>query len=401
MQGHRLALPLEGIRILELGQIIAGCFATLPLADLGAEVIKVEPFKGEAGRLPSVGNLRGESALFLTFNRNKQSIVLDLKRPEGLEVFYDLVRRSDVVIDNFRPGVLKRLRVDYETLKTINPRIIAASVTGFGEESPYRDRPSYDLIHQAMTGLMSIMGEPGRPPVRAGIPLADLAGPMFACKGILIALFERERTGEGQRVDVAMFDALSTLLTYIATLYLSQGEMPPPPGSAHEYQVPYQAFQTSDGYVVVVTREDSFWRKLCHALGRADLGEDPRFASNGERVRHRKILIAILEDLFRQKRTDEWVALLDGAGVPAAPVNTLDSALDDPHHELRDMVVRYEYPGVGPVRAIGNPIKLSRHPRIRCAPPPTLGQQTDEILSRVLGYQPERIQALRRQRITG
>ena len=396
-----MPLPLEGIRILELGQIIAGCFATIPLGDLGAEVIKVEPFKGDAGRMPSVGNLRGASALFLTFNRNKQSIVLDLKRPEGLEVFYDLARRSDVVIDNFRPGVLKRLRVDYESLKTVNPRIISCSVTGFGEESPYRDRPSYDLVHQAMTGLMSITGEPGRPPVRAGIPLADLAGPIFACKGILIALLERERTGEGQRVDVAMFDGLSALLTYTATLYLSQGEVPPPPGSAHEYMVPYQAFQTSDGHMVVVTREESFWRKLCQALGRPELAEDPRFASNAARVRHREVLIPLLEDVFRRKRTDEWVALLDEAGVPAAPVNTLDKALDDPHHELRDMVVRFDYPGVGPVRALGNPIKLSRHPRARCAPPPTLGQQTDEILSRVLGYPPERIEALRRQGIAG
>jgi crotonobetainyl-CoA:carnitine CoA-transferase CaiB-like acyl-CoA transferase len=391
---------LEGIRILELGQIIAGCFGTIPLADLGAEVIKVEPFKGDAGRVPSIGYLKGESALFLTFNRNKRSIVLDLKRPEGLEIFYDLVRRSDVVIDNFRPGVLQRLKIDYETLKTINPRIIAASVTGFGEESPYRDRPSYDLIHQAMTGLMSITGEPGRPPVRAGIPLADLAGPIFACKGILIALLERERTGMGQRVDVAMFDALSALLTYIATLYLSQGEVPGPPGSAHEYQVPYQAFETRDGYIVVVTREDSFWRKLCGALARPDLVEDPRFATNAGRVQHRTVLIPLLEDVFRRKGREEWICLLEEAGVPAAPLNTLDQALDDPHLGVRDMVVRFEYPGVGPVRALGNPIKLSRHPHSRCDPPPTLGQHTDEVLSRVLGYPAERIAVLRQQGIT-
>ncbi len=395
-----MALPLEGVRILELGQIIAGCFGTVPLADLGAEVIKVEPFKGDAGRLPSVGYLRGESALFLTFNRNKQSLVLDLKRPEGLEVFYDLVRRSDVVLDNFRPGVLKRLMIDYETLKGINARIISCSVTGFGEESPYRDHPSYDLIHQAMTGLMSITGEPGRPPVRAGIPVADLAGPVFACQGILIALLERERTGVGQRVDVAMFDALSALLTYIATLYLSQGEVPRPPGSAHEYQVPYQAFQTSDGYIVVVTREESFWQKLCQALGRPDLAADPRFTSNAARVRNREVLIPILEDLFRQRRTEEWVAFLGEAGVPAAPVNTLDKALDDPHLEMRDMIVGFEYPGVGPVRALGNPIKLSRHPKTRCAPPPTLGQNTDEVLARILGYPAERIETLRQKGIT-
>ena len=395
-----MPLPLEGIRILELGQIIAGCFGTLPLADLGAEVIKVEPHQGDAGRMPSVGYLRGESALFLTFNRNKQSVALDLKRPEGRDVFYDLVRRSDVVLDNFRPGVVKRLQVDYETLSRINPRIITCSVSGFGDQSPYRDAPSYDLTHQAMTGLMSITGEPGRPPVRAGVPLADLAGAMFSCKGVLIALLERERTGVGQHVDIAMFDALSTLLTYIATLYLSQGEVPPPPGSAHEYMVPWQAFQTKDGYLVVGTREEAFWRKLCQALGRPELAEDPRFATNPKRVRHREELIPILEALFLQKRADEWLAILKKAGVPAAPVNTLDKALDDPHHELRDMIVRFEYPGVGTVRAMGNPIKLSRHPQIRCDAPPTLGQHTDEVLSRVLGYPPERIEALRRQGIT-
>ncbi len=395
-----MGLPLEGIRILELGQVIAGCFGTVPLADLGAEVIKVEPPKGDAGRMPSVGYLRGESALFLTFNRNKESLVLDLKRAEGLQVFYDLVQRADVVVDNFRPGVLKRLKIDHETLTEINPRIITCSITGFGEESPYRDRPSYDLIHQAMTGFMSITGEPGRPPVRAGIPLADLAVAMFACKGILIALLERERTGRGQRVDVAMFDTLSTLLSYIATLYLTQGEVPAPPGSAHEYMVPCQAFQTQEGYLVVHTREEAFWRKLCQALGRPELAEDPRFATNPARVRHREELIPVLEALFRGKRTEEWLTLLDEAGVPAAPVNTLDRALDDPHHELRDMIVRFDYPGVGTVRTVGNPIKLSRHPRIRCTPPPTLGQHTDEILSQVLGYHSERIEALRQQRIT-
>jgi crotonobetainyl-CoA:carnitine CoA-transferase CaiB-like acyl-CoA transferase len=383
-----------------LGQIIAGCFGTVPLADLGAEVIKVEPHKGDAGRMPSVGYLRGESALFLTFNRNKQSIVLDLKRPEGLEVFYDLVRRSDVVLDNFRPGVLERLKIDYGTLKAINPRIISCSVTGFGEESPYRDHPSYDLIHQAMTGLMSITGEPGRPPVRAGIPIADLAGPVFACQGILIALLERERTGVGQRVDVAMFDALSALLAYIATLYLSQGEVPPPPGSAHEYMVPWQAFQTGDGYLVIATREEAFWRKLCEALGRPELAEDPRFATNPSRVQHKADLLPVLEGLLRGKRTEEWLAILGKAEVPAAPVNTLDKALDDPHLKMRDMIVGFDYPGVGPVRALGNPIKLSRHPKSRCAPPPTLGQHTDEILSRVLGYPRERVDRLRQQGIT-
>jgi crotonobetainyl-CoA:carnitine CoA-transferase CaiB-like acyl-CoA transferase len=395
-----VALPLEGIRILELGQIIAGCFGTIPLADLGAEVIKIEPHKGDAGRMPSVGNLRGESALFLTFNRNKQSVVLDLKRPEGLDVFYDLVRRSDVVVDNFRPGVLKRLKLDYETLKGINPRIISCTVSGFGEESPYRDHPSYDLIHQAMTGLMSITGEPGRPPVRAGIPVADLAGPVFACQGILIALLERERTGLGQRVDVAMFDALATLLTYIATLYLSQGEVPPPPGSAHEYMVPYQAFQTGDGYLVIATREEAFWRKLCQVLGRPDLAEDPRFATNAGRVRHKEELLPLLEAVFMTRRTEEWLPLLARAEVPAGPVNTLDKALDDAHLKLRDMIAGFEYPGVGQVRALGNPIKLSRHPHSRCEPPPTLGQHTDEVLSRVLGYSTGRIQTLRQQGIT-
>lgn len=243
-----MAEPLTGVRILELGQIIAGTYGGQVLSDLGAEVIKIESPEGDLGRNPSVAPYRGVSGLFLTFNRNKKSVVVDLKNAAGLEVFHDLVRVCDVVIDNFRPGVLERLKADYATLSKINPRIIQCSVTGFGIAGEYKDYPALDIIVQAMSGHMAITGEPGRPPVRVGIPLADLSGGIFACKGILAALFDRERSGQGRQIELSMYDAMLNLLSYMGTMWLTNGELPSPPGSAHDYTVPWQAFETRDGY---------------------------------------------------------------------------------------------------------------------------------------------------------
>ncbi len=237
--------PLEGVRILELGQIIAGTYGGQILSDLGAEIIKVKSPEGDLGRNPSVANYRGRSALFLTLNRNKKSIVIDLKTDAGREIFYDLVKVSDVVIDNFRPGVLERLKIDFATLSALNPRIIQCSVTGFGSSGAYKNYPALDINIQAISGYMAITGEPGRPPVRVGIPLADLSGGIFSCKGILAALFDLQRTGKGRRIEVSMFDGMLNLLGYIGTLWLTNGDLPSPPGSSHEYTVPWQAFSAS------------------------------------------------------------------------------------------------------------------------------------------------------------
>lgn len=390
-----MSYPLEGVRILELGQIIAGTYGSQVLSDLGAEVIKVETPDGDLGRNPSVAPYRGLSGLFLTLNRNKQSIVINLKTEAGRNVFYDLVKVSDVVIDNFRPGVLERLQIDYATLSRINPRIIQCSVTGFGSEGAYKDYPALDINVQAISGHMAITGEPGRPPVRVGIPLADLSGGIFSCKGILAALFDRERTGKGRRVELSMFDAMLSLLSYMGTMWLTNGELPRPPGSAHEYSVPWQAFAAKDGYVVVATRQEGFWRKFCDALEQPDLAADPRFATNADRVKNRAALLPILERTFLTRTVADWLELLRVAEVPAAPVNNLDGAFSEPPVAERKMIVEYDHPDVGKVRLPGNPIRMSEMADTISKPAPQLGQHTDAVLGRLLGFSAQEISSLR------
>jgi len=387
--------PLQGVRILELGQIIAGTYGGQVLSDLGAEVIKIESPEGDLGRNPSVAPYRGVSGLFLTFNRNKKSVVIDLKTESGRAVFYDLVRVCDVVVDNFRSGVLERLKIDYPTLSAINPRIIQCSVTGFGTAGEYKDYPALDIIVQAMSGHMAITGEPGRPPVRVGIPLADLSGGIFACKGILAALFDRERNGKGRQVELSMYDAMLNLLSYMGTMWLTNGELPSPPGSAHDYTVPWQAFEARDGYVVVATRQEIFWRRLCQALEAPALAADPRFATNALRVEHRAALVPKLEELFRKRTVEAWLALLRKAEVPAAPVNNLDRAFAEPPVAERGMIVEYDHPDVGRVRMPGNPIRMSGVTGTISKPAPRLGEHTDAVLKALLDLTPERIRDLR------
>ena len=387
--------PLHGVRVLELGQIIAGTYGGQVLSDLGAEVIKIEAPAGDLGRNPSVAPYRGHSGLFLTFNRNKKSVVIDLKTDAGRELFYDLVRVSDVVVDNFRPGVLGRLKIDFETLRAINPRLIQCSVTGFGTEGEYKDYPALDIIIQAISGHMAITGERGRPPARVGIPLADLSGGIFACKGILAALFDRERTGTGRRVELSMFDAMLHLTSYMGTMWLTNGELPQPPGSGHDYTVPWQAFAVKDGYVVVATREEAFWRKLCAVLEHPELADDPRYATNAARVKHRATLVPLLESVFVARTVDDWLARLRAAQVPAAPVNHFDRAFAEPPVAEREMVVEYEHPEAGTVRLPGNPIKMSGVERTISNPAPLLGEHTQSVLEDVLSLTPEAIERLR------
>jgi crotonobetainyl-CoA:carnitine CoA-transferase CaiB-like acyl-CoA transferase len=390
-----VAEPLLGVRILELGQIIAGTYGGQVLSDLGADVIKIESPEGDLGRNPSVAPYRGVSGLFLTFNRNKRSVVIDLKTDSGRALFYDLVRVCDVVVDNFRSGVLERLKVDYATLSKINPRIIQCSVTGFGIAGEYKDYPALDIIVQAMSGHMAITGEPDRPPVRVGIPLADLSGGIFACKGILAALFDRERSGNGRRVELSMYDSMLNLLSYMGTMWLTNGEIPSRPGSSHDYTVPWQAFEARDGHVVVATRQEIFWKRLCDALGASPLAEDPRFATNALRVENRAALVPQLERLFRERTVDEWLALLRKAEVPAAPVNNLDRAFAEPPVAEREMIVEYDHPDVGRVRLPGNPIKMSGVTGTISKPAPRLGEHTDAVLHELLALTPDRIAALR------
>jgi len=391
--------PLQGVRILELGQIIAGTYGCQVLSDLGAEVIKIETPDGDLGRIPSVAPHKGISTLFLTLNRNKKSVVINLKTDEGRALYYDLVKVSDVVIDNFRAGVLERLKVGYSTLSAINPRIIQCSVTGFGTDGAYKDFPALDLVIQAISGYLAITGEPGRPPARVGIPLADLSGGIFSCKAILAALYQRERTGKGCRVETSMFDGMLNLLSYMGTHYLTTGELPKPQGTAHEFTVPWQAFAVKDGYVVIATRQENFWKKLCVVLEHPQLADDPRFATNPRRLENRTILVPLLEAIMRRKTAREWLQKLYAAEVPAAPVNNLDGAFSEPIVAEREMIVEYDHPEVGRVRMPGNPIKFDGIDKTISNPAPLLGEHTDAVLRDLLSLPAARIAQLRKNGI--
>jgi hypothetical protein len=386
---------LAGIRVLELGQIIAGTYGSQVLSDLGAEVIKIEAPEGDLGRIPSVAPYKGISTLFLTFNRNKKSIVINLKTAEGRQVFYDLVRLSDVVVDNFRAGVLERLEIDYPRLSLINPRIIQCSVTGFGSQGAYKDFPALDLVIQAISGYMAITGEPDRAPARVGIPLADLSGGIFSCKAILAALYQRERTGHGCRVETSMFDGMLNLLSYMATHYLTAGEVPKPQGSAHEFSVPWQAFAVQDGFIVIATRQENFWVRLCDVVEHPEWAHDERFASNAQRLVNRHILIPLLESVMVNNTRQHWLQKLYAAQVPAAPVNNLDGAFGEPPVAEREMIVEYMHPQVGRVRMPGNPIKFEGIDKTLSSPAPMLGEHTETLLTDLLQLTPERIAQLR------
>jgi crotonobetainyl-CoA:carnitine CoA-transferase CaiB-like acyl-CoA transferase len=396
-----MSYPLAGVRILELGQIIAGTYGSQLLSDLGAEVIKIETPEGDLGRIPSVGPYKGLSALFLTFNRNKKSVVIDLKNEAGRKLFYDLVKVADVVIDNFRPGVLERLKIDYSTLSKLNPRIIQCSVTGFGSEGEYKDYPALDLVIQAISGHMAITGEPARPPARVGIPLADLSGGFFSAQGILAALYDRERTGNGRQVELSMFDAMLNLLSYIGTIWLTKGELPKPQGSAHEYSVPWQAFAASDGYLVVATRQEVFWRKLCEALDAPALAVDPRYKTNPDRLKNRATLVPQLEEIFCTRTVADWLKTLRAAEVPAAPINNLDTAFAEPPVAEREMIVEYDHPEVGKVRLPGNPIKMTGMGKTISNPAPRVGEHTDAVLGSLLQLSADEIASLRKSGAIG
>ena len=387
--------PLKGLRILELGQIIAGTYGGQLLSDLGAEVIKIEAPNGDLGRLDSIAPYRGHSGLFLTFNRNKKSVVINLKTKKGLKLFYDLVQISDVVIDNFRPGVLEKLRISYPILKRLNNRIVQCSITGFGTEGEYKDLPALDIIIQSISGLLAITGEPDRPPARVGIPISDLSGGVFSSNGILAALYRRERTGTGSRVELSMFDGMLSLLSYLGTMWLTNKELPTAQGTKHEYTVPWQAFAAKDGYIVIAARQDVFWKKLCKVIGAAELSSDERFATNQKRVDHRELLVPILESYISKRTVGEWLGDLRKADVPAAPVNNLDSVFAEPPVSERNMIVSYQHPEVGEVRLPGNPIKIEGVVEEDSTPAPLLGEHTDQLLGDLLKLSQAELDELR------
>jgi CoA:oxalate CoA-transferase len=366
---------------------------------LGAEIIKIEDPSGDEMRMLS------SQVTFACINRNKKGMTLNLKSDKGKEVFYDLVKKSDVVYDNYRAGVVERLGIDYDTLKKINPRIICCSVTGFGRKGPYTDRPCYDLIVQAMGGAMSITGEPGRPPVRMGIPMGDLGGGMFAAHGIMAALYSRERTGVGQQIDVSLLNGQISLLMYMVGRYFDTGIPQGPVGSGGassggppENPV-YRGFETKNGWLVLAAGSDKFWGNVCKAIGKPELAKDPRFESRNKRRENWQQVYDILEEAFAQKTKEEWWEILVEADVPSGIVNTIDKAVADPAILEHNMIVSVQHPEMGEVKMAGNPIKFSGTPAETFRPSPTQGQHTEEILSGLLAYPPEKIEELKKDNI--
>lgn len=386
--------PLSGIRVLDLTRAMAGPFCTQLLGDMGAEVIKVEHPQGgdETRRWGPFWN--GVSCYFLSANRNKKSVALDLKSETGREIALRLARRSDVVVENFRPGAVARLGLDYETLAASNPRLIYCSLSGFGQNGPRAQEPAYDLLMQGFAGLMRLTGFPDGSPVRAGLPVSDLAAAVYAAFGIASALFQRERDGRGQKVETSLMEGQISWLSYYLVGYFADGVVPKGMGSAHHSLTPYKAYEAQDDYFVLAVGNDGLWRRLCEAIGAPEMVNDPRFATNVERLKNRETMDARLEAIFGQRPAEEWIACISTAGVPCGPINTMDRIAADPQVHHMAMVQSVSHPEIPDLKLSGIPVRFSETPGTIQSPPPLLGEHTDEILSD-LGYRGEQIVALR------
>ncbi|MDI3339486.1 MAG: CoA transferase [Sphaerobacter sp.] len=395
------AAPLAGTRVLDLGRHLAGPTCAMWLGDLGADVIKIEtPERGEDGRASGPPFFNGESAFFLSANRNKRSLALDIKRPEGQEVFRRLAATADVVVENFRPGVMDALGIGYERVSAINPRIIYCSISGFGADGPFADRPGLDQIIQGVSGLMSVTGFEGGEPVRVGIPIADLVTGLFGAYGVLAALQARERTGRGQVVNTSLLEGMVGLLAFQAVRYLNGAGAPPPAGNHHPINAPYGVFRARDGYLTIGATGEKRWRKLCEVLGAEEWLDDPRFATNGGRHEHRHLLAELISEKLQARTIDEWEVILNEAGIPCGPIYRIDQALEHPQVRHRQMVVERPHPTMETVRLLGLPVKLSETPGDVWRVPPLLGQHSDEVL-REAGLDAEEIARLRASGVVG
>ena len=390
---------LEGVRILDLSRMLAGPYGSMLLGDLGAEIIKIEgPDSGDLTRTTAAqASLRGISAYFLSINRSKKSVTLNLRTQKGRELFYGMVKKADVVYDNYRPAALEKLGCTYEILSKHNPKIICCSVSAFGHDGPYRDLPAYDIILQAMGGTMSLTGPEGGDPFLMGVPMGDLAGGMFGAFAISAALYHREKTGRGQKLDISLLDSQISLLMYMAQTYIATGEVPAARGTMHPLVAPFRAFKTKDGHIAVVAFQDKFFESLCRIVEKEDLLSDERFDSLVNRALNKAELYAILDDVFPKKPTKTWLEALREAGVPSGPVNNLADALGDPQVRHRKMVVEIEHPEIGVYEALGNPIKSSVMKDGEFSPPPVLGQHTEQVLASLLDLSAGEIQSLREE----
>jgi formyl-CoA transferase/CoA:oxalate CoA-transferase len=391
--------PLAGVRVLDFTRVLAGPAASLALADLGAEVLKIEP-PGEGDETRTFPPFRdGESHYFLSINRGKKSIVIDLKSPAGLALAKDLAARCDVLIENYRPGVMDRLGLGYEALSAVNPRLIYCSISGFGMTGPLRDRPSFDIVMQALSGALSVNGEPGRDPVKLGLPMGDLVGGVNGPIGILAALYERSVTGRGRLIDVSLMDGLMGMLGYLAQLAFFTGEDPRPQGSQHPNLVPYGSFPAKDGSIIVACLTNSFWEKICSAIGRPELTADPRFDAIQKRRDAREAVNAAVADFTRARTVEELVEIFTAHQVPHAPVLGVKEALAQPQAVAREMVVETDHKVLGRIPIVSRSIKFPGDDQPVPAAPPVLGEHTDEILAEVLGLSPEQIAELRAAKV--
>lgn len=378
-----MTLPLANLRVLDVSQIMAGPYCCMLLGDMGADVIKVEaPGTGDQTRRAMGFRLKGDdSGGFLALNRNKRSVEIDLKHPEGREAFYELVRQADILVENNRPGVATRLKIDFDTLHQINPRLVYASISGFGQTGPWSRRPGLDLIAQASCGAMSVMGEPGGAPMKSSVPFADLGAALFAAYAILSAVIGRQTTGLGQYIDASLYETALSLSVWESAEFWGTGKVPGPLGSANRMSAPYQAVRAADRYMVIGAANNKLWTALCEVIGRPDLPDDPRFVDNVARLRHRDELIPLIEAALAQASADEWVDRLLAAGVPAAPILDYSEALSSEQAAARNMVMEIDHPVEGKVKVLGFPVKLSGTPQqVRCAAP-LLGQHTDEVFA--------------------
>ena len=387
--------PLAGVRVLDLTRVLAGPFCAMILGDMGAEVIKIEePGKGDDTRSwpPFVG---GEATYFLSVNRNKQSLTLNLKSPEGRDILTRLVRKSDVVLENFRAGTMERLGLGYKTLAKLNPRLVYCAISGFGESGPEAHRGGYDLIVQAESGVMDLTGFPDGPPVKVGNSIADLVAGMSGAHGVTLALLARQRTRRGQKVEVAMLDVMASLLTYQAGMYLNAGRTPARRGNEHPSIVPYEVFKAADGYLALGVANNSLWERCCAALERPDLAKDPRYATEAARVEHRATLVPLLNEVLGARPAEEWMKRLEAVGVPAGRIRTVPEVCESEHLRARGMLVALPHRKAGTVRMMGVPIRLHGTPGKARTAAPVLGADTDAVLTRVLGLRRAEVQRLR------
>jgi formyl-CoA transferase len=388
---------LEGVRVLDLSRVLAGPYCTMMLGDLGADIIKVEaPGLGDDTRHwgPPFAQ-GGESAYFLCVNRNKRSLTLNLKSERGLQILRELIRQSDILVENFRVDTLEKWGLDYDALQEIHPGLIYCTITGYGYTGPYRHLPGYDFIIQAQGGVMSITGPEEGVPYKVGVAIADITAGLYACNAILAALFEHQRSGRGQRIDISLLDSQLAWLANVGSNYLVSGEKPRRYGNAHPNIVPYQTFKARDGYFALGIGNDSQWRQFCQKAGGIEWAEDARFKTNADRVRNRGELIPILDDLFAQSEIEHWISILGSIGIPCGPINSIDQVMDDPQVLSREMVIEVEHPTAGSIKMVASPLKIPTAPPVVRLAPPMLGEHSAQILHELLGMDEHSVAKLR------